>query len=145
MGFVTIGGEMRKLLLVSMLAVLGGCASLDAPQGPPPPATPVFFQPFSAALDQPALDAIASVAKAANAQPDMPVKVIGAADSVGSALANKYLSETRAQVVADQLAADGVAQDRLRVHARGTIQSVQVASGAPAQAARRVLIIIGEE
>ncbi|HTQ72641.1 MAG TPA: OmpA family protein [Acidocella sp.] len=136
---------MKKLLFVSLLAGLGGCASLQAPPGPPPPASPVFFQPFSAAFDQPALVTIASVAKAANAQPDEPVTVIGAADSVGGALANKYLSETRAQVVADQLVADGVAQDRLRIHARGTIQSAQVAPGAPAQAARRVLIIIGEE
>ncbi len=134
---------MKKLLIVSMLAGLGGCASMDAPSGPPPPATPVFFQPFSAALDQPALNTIAAVAKAANAQPDAPVTVIGAADSVGSELANKYLSETRAQVVADQLVADGVAQERLRIHARGLIQSANVAPGAPAQVARRVLIEVG--
>ena len=134
---------MKKLLILGVLAGLGGCAALEPPAGTPTPATPVFFQPFSAALDQPALNNIASAAKAANAQPDVPVTVIGSADSVGSAKANKYLSETRAQVVADQLAADGVAQDRLRIHARGIIQPTIEASGTPVQAARRVLIEIG--
>ncbi len=142
---VTVGDEMKKLLILSMLAGLGGCASMEAPSGPMPPATPVFFQPFSAALDQPALDAIAAAAKAANAQPDAPVTVVGAADSVGSELANKYLSETRAQVVADQLVADGVAQERLNIRGRGMIQPTIVASGTPVQAARRVLIEIGGE
>ncbi len=134
---------MKKLLILSALAGLAGCASMDAPQGPPPPATPVFFQPWSAALDQPALNAIATAAKAANAQPDAQVTVIGAADSVGSVPANQYLSETRAQVVADQLVADGVAQERLVIHARGTIQPSMAPSGTPIQAARRVLIEIG--
>ncbi|MBU6419995.1 MAG: OmpA family protein [Proteobacteria bacterium] len=134
---------MKKLLILGILMGLGGCASLDAPSGPPPPATPVFFQPFSAALDQAALNAIATAAQAANAQPDAPVTVIGAADSVGSVKANEYLSETRAQVVADQLAADGVAQSRLRIRARGIIQPTLEAPGTPVQAARRVLIEIG--
>ena len=134
---------MKKLLILGILTGLGGCASMEAPPGPPPPATPVFFQPFSAALDQSALETIATAAKAANATPEAPVTVIGAADSVGSVLANKYLSETRAQVVADQLAADGVAQDRLRIHARGIIQPKFDAPGTPVQAARRVLIEIG--
>jgi outer membrane protein OmpA-like peptidoglycan-associated protein len=133
---------MKKILLLSMLAGLGGCAG--EPQITSP-AIPVFFQPFSAALDQPALDTIASAAKTANAQPNVPVAVIGAADSVGSELANKYLSQTRAQVVADQLMADGVAQSRLRIHGRGIIQPTDGASGTPVQAARRVLIAIGGE
>ncbi|MGE4481647.1 OmpA family protein [Acidocella sp.] len=116
-----------------------------APPSAPPPATPVFFQPFSAALDQPALNAISTAAKAANAQPGAAVVVIGAADSVGSKLANKYLSETRAQVVADQLAADGVAQERLHIHATGMIAPSHDAPGTPVQGDRRVLIQIGGE
>jgi outer membrane protein OmpA-like peptidoglycan-associated protein len=133
---------MKKLLILGILTGLGGCAFFEAPPGPPPPATPVFFQPFSAALDQAALNAIATAARAANAQPDAPVTVIGAADSVGSVKANKYLSETRAQVVADQLVADGVAQSRLRIRARGSIQPTLETPGTPVQAARRVLIEI---
>lgn len=134
---------MKKLLILGILAGLGGCASMLAPSGPPLSTTPVFFQSFSAALDQSALDSIAGAAKAAAANPDAPVTVVGAADSVGSAKANQYLSETRAQVVADQLVSDGVAQDRLRIHARGTIQPTFAASGTPVQGARRVLIEIG--
>ncbi|SHE46143.1 OmpA family protein [Acidocella aminolytica] len=136
---------MKKLLAFSMLVGLGGCASMGAPPSPLPPATPVFFQPFSAALDQAALNAIATAAKAASAQPNAPVVVVGAADSVGSKLANKYLSETRAQVVADQLVADGVAQDRLHIHAEGMIYPKTETPGTPAQGARRVLIQIGGE
>jgi outer membrane protein OmpA-like peptidoglycan-associated protein len=134
--------SMKKMVFFSMLAGLGGCA--DAPQITSA-ATPVFFQPFSAALDEPALSTIASVAKTANAQPDASVIVVGAADSVGSELANKYLSQTRAQVVADQLVSDGVAQSRLRIHGRGIIQPTDEATGTPVQAARRVLITIGGE
>ena len=52
---------------------------------------------------------IAAAAKAALADPAAPVVVTGAADTVGSALANKYMSEARAQVVSDALVADGVA------------------------------------
>lgn len=134
---------MKKFLILSALAGLAGCANLDAPQGPPPPATPVFFQPFSAALDQPALDTIATVAKAANEKPTAPVTVIGAADSVGSVKANGYLSQTRAQVVADQLVADGVDQSRLIVRGKGIVQPSYAASGTAAQVARRVTIEIG--
>lgn len=134
---------MKKLLILSVLAGLAGCAELEGPVGPPPPATPVFFQPFSAALDQPALTTIATIAKAANEQPDAPVTVIGAADSVGDPQANLYLSKTRAQVVADQLVADGVDRARLRIHARGEIRPTSEAPGGPVQAARRVLVEIG--
>jgi outer membrane protein OmpA-like peptidoglycan-associated protein len=105
------------------------------------PATPVFFQPFSAALDESAMTTIATTAKAAEARPDATVIVTGAADSVGSSLANQYLSETRAQVVADALVADGVAPSRIHTRATG-IASAPGPVGAPAQSARRVLIQI---
>jgi outer membrane protein OmpA-like peptidoglycan-associated protein len=137
------GGEMKKILLISLLSVLSGCTSpgyMDA-TAVNAPATPIFFQPFSAALDESALTMIANTAKAANAQPDANVYVTGAADSVGSALANEYLSETRAQVVADALVADGVAPSRIRMRAVG-ITSAPVPDGTPAQSARRVLIQI---
>ncbi|WP_298216161.1 OmpA family protein [Acidocella sp.] len=130
---------MKKIIIFSMLAGLGGCAS--APQTPP--ATPVFFQPWSAALDQPALTTIATVAKAANAQPDAPVEVTGAADSVGDTQANEQLAQARAQAVANQLVADGVARERLRVDTVGEIKPKLVAPGTPVQADRRVLIRIG--
>ena len=142
---------MQKLLMISLLCgsavSLTGCAGMlqNFPgMGPPAataPATPVFFQPFSAALDQPALNNITSAAKAANAQPQARVIVVGAADTVGSAPANKYLSETRAQVVADALVADGVAQDRIHTRAIGET-ALSLPANTPAQFSRRVLIRI---
>ena len=134
---------MKKILMFSLLCALSGCDSgtmMDA-SAVNAPATPIFFQPFSAALDESAMTTIATAAKAAEAQPDATVIVTGAADSVGSLLANKYLSETRAQVVADALAADGVAPSRIHMRAAG-IASAPGPVGAPAQSARRVLIQI---
>jgi len=134
---------MRKFIAISVLCGLVGCAELPAMPfyGPPAastPATPVFFQPFSAALDQPALATIASAAQEAKAKPDARVLVTGAADSVGSSKANKYLSETRAQVVADALVADGVARGRIHLRAAGEVS----APGSYTQVARRALIQI---
>jgi len=132
--------EMRKLMMISVLYGLVGCAALPG-MGPPAassPATPVFFQPFSAALDAPALSTISSAAQEAQAEPDARVVVTGAADPVGSAKANKYLSETRAQVVADALVADGVPRGRIKLRAAGAVQS----PGGSTQAGRRALIQI---
>lgn len=134
---------MKKILLVSVLWGLAGCASVPFIHPSPitTPATPVFFQPFSAALDQPALTTIAAVAAAANQQPSARIYVTGAADSTGSSKANKYLSETRAQVVADALVSDGIAHSRIHVRAIG-VAPAPGPTGTPAQSARRVLIQI---
>jgi len=132
---------MKRILCMTVIAALAGCAA-PQPQGPLPPATPVFFEPWSASLDSHALSAIASAAQAAQATPTAPISVIGAADSTGSAQANKYISETRAQVVSDQLVADGVASNRITVHGAGTV-SAPVPAGAPAQYSRRVIIQLG--
>lgn len=132
---------MKRFLCMTVLAALAGCAT-PQPQAPLPPAVPVFFQQWSAALDSSALNAIASAAQVAQANPTQDVLVTGAADSVGSVKANVYLSETRAQVVSDQLVADGVAQDRIKIKADGVVPSM-VPNGTPAQIARRVLIQVG--
>lgn len=131
---------MKKFLTISLLCGLAGCVT--APSAPAGPATPVFFQSFSAALDESALTAIAAAAKAANQQPDARVTVTGAADSVGSVVANKYLSETRAQVVADALVSDGVSAGRIHMRAAGIVPAPGP-NGTPAQSARRVLVQIG--
>jgi len=136
----TNGGKfMRRFLIPGAILALAGCATM----APPPlaataPATPVFFQPYSVALDKPALDAIAAAAVAANQQPESRVLVLGAADSGGNTQANILLSKTRARVVADQLIADGVGPSR--IHASGLGE--QSALEASAQSARRVLIRI---
>ncbi len=149
---------MRNRFIFSLLALIGGpvagfgplagCATAPpvALQSPPPipttPDTPVFFKQWSAVLDPPALATIASTATAANKLPDAAVFVTGAADTIGSAEANRDLSKTRAQVVADQLVADGVAPARITVKAVGETAAPAQLTGVPAQFSRRVLIRI---
>jgi len=130
---------MKRLLSVTVMVALAGCAAMTPPASLPP-ATPVFFQPWSAALDDHAISTIASAAQAAQASPTARVVVTGAADSTGSAQANKYISKARAQIVADQLVADGVAQERIKVRSVGVVTAAPIPTGTPAQFSRRVLI-----
>jgi len=130
---------MKRLLCMTVLVALAGCAATTPPASSSQ-ATPVFFEPWSAALDQHALGAIASAAQAAQAMPTARVVVTGAADSTGGEQANKDISETRAHVVADQLVADGVSRERIKVRGVGVVSAGPIPAGTPAQFARRVLI-----
>jgi outer membrane protein OmpA-like peptidoglycan-associated protein len=134
---------MRKFLFISLLLAVSACAylppELGGPQVATSPNTPVFFQPFSTALDGAALTSIAAAAAAAQQRPSADVSVIGAADSFGTTQTNVALSKARAEAVAGQLAADGVAPSRIHAYGIGE-------TGRPdntAQANRRVLISIG--
>ncbi|MDD2704069.1 MAG: OmpA family protein [Acidocella sp.] len=134
---------MKKILILSVLAGLGGCASVPASETVGS-VTPVFFQPFSAALDGPAQNTIAALAKAANAAPDKSVIVTGAADGVGGAKLNEDISATRAQMVADTLVQDGVAPERIVIRSVGSTPALApVPEGTPVQSARRVLVQLG--
>jgi outer membrane protein OmpA-like peptidoglycan-associated protein len=132
---------LRKTATLSfaIFATLGACAFAQTPTS----SYPVFFQPWSAALDANASSTIAIAAKTAAANPTYPVIVTGSADTVGGAQANKDMALTRAQVVADALAADGVAESRIAVVSTGSISSPGTAPGSYAQFSRRVLIQIG--
>jgi outer membrane protein OmpA-like peptidoglycan-associated protein len=128
------------LLLGPLLLGLGACSTTvptgsDAGNGR---GYVVFFQEWSAGLDHAANNVIAAAARAAAAAPDTPVHVVGSADTLGSPQANVYLSETRAQVVADALVTDGVAANRIVQQARGSLQPV----GGLVES-RRVTITIG--
>lgn len=129
--------KVETLIAAGMLAALGACAT--PPATPLPPAVPVFFQSWSASLDDHALSAIQTAAKGAAADPTAKVIVTGAADTTGSEAANRYISKTRAQVVADQLVADGVSSERLVIHGVGMVQA-PAQNGSTAQYSRRVLI-----
>jgi outer membrane protein OmpA-like peptidoglycan-associated protein len=123
------------------LLSLAACASLSpltrAVAAGPLSNYVVFFQEWSAAIDQPASAVIEAAAKAAQADPKATVLVAGFADPKGSAQANIYLSELRAQVVADQLQHDGLPADRIKQTAAGS-----VAYEFTRQESRRVVISI---
>lgn len=128
----------RHVWLLAGLALAACTATQTAVRAAPVPNYVVFFQEWSAGLDQPALQTIATAAAAAAKNPTAPVNVTGYADPLGSKQANIYLSETRAQVVIDQLTADGVAPERTHLHAAG-ITNYSLTS----QESRRVVITIG--
>ena len=130
---------MKKAFIISVLVGLSGCAM----QGPAstPPSTPVFFKPDSAALDQAAQKTIELLAQAAAAKPNAAVTVVGTTEDKGDTGYTNALSEQRAQAVAAQLVADGVAKSRLHVYGTGAVDQAHGLN--KSQGARRVLISIG--
>jgi outer membrane protein OmpA-like peptidoglycan-associated protein len=132
---------LRKTATLSfaIFAAIGASALAQVPAS----SYPVFFQPWSAAIDANASSTIAIAAKTAVANPTYPVVVTGSADTVGGEAANKDMALTRAQVVADALAADGVSASRIAIVSTGSISSPGTAPGSFAQFSRRVLIQVG--
>jgi outer membrane protein OmpA-like peptidoglycan-associated protein len=106
---------MRRLLPFAAALL---CATVAAAADAPPRST-VFFGSWSALIDKSAHDSIAHVADIAKASPALRLTVIGFASTIGSTTANTLLSRLRAQVVVDELVADGVAADRIDVGAVG--------------------------
>lgn len=98
----------------------------------------VFFKEWSAAIDKPAAAVISAAAKAAKANTSLKVRVTGYADTTGSAQANHYLTQTRAQVVTDALTADGVPASRIEQSSEGSVPSIDTK-----QESRRVTITLG--
>lgn len=99
---------------------------------------PVYFQPWSAQLDATAQRTVSVAAAQAKENPDLPVAVAGFADPTGSSQANVDMSRTRAQVVTDQLVADGVAPKRIRRTVHGATDYTL-----NSQETRRVDIAVG--
>jgi len=123
---------MRIMPFLYAVPVLSGC-TLFAPSEPP---YMVYFQERSTELDAPARRLIALAAKRASDQATAPVNVIGYTDSAGSQTADVKLAQQRAQTVADALAANGVAANRVVAEGRGQT------GDDPGIASRRVEIII---
>jgi len=122
-----------RLVILLLLSLLGGTAYAQQS-----PTYVVYFQEWSAAFDNPALSVIAEAAGWAKTHPDMIVQVVGSADPTGSRAANILLSELRAQVVVDQLAADGVNSQRIAQTGQGSVQFALTA-----QESRRVTVTFG--
>ncbi|MGH7085780.1 MAG: OmpA family protein [Acetobacteraceae bacterium] len=129
---------MRHFFMFVAVLGLAGLAFMTEPAPAAEQRFVVFFQEWSAGLDKPALQTIAAAARAAAEDPGAKISVTGYADLLGSVQANLYLTETRAQVVTDQLTADGVAAPRITQHAAG-----QVPYQLTSQESRRTIITVG--
>ena len=121
------------LVLLLLVAATGSVDAADPPQN-----FVVFFQEWSAAIDDPALMVIAQAAQWVKAHPGDVARINGFASPTGSKQANILLSDLRAQVVVDQLISDGVDAGRLRQRGHGSVQFAL-----SAQESRRVEIAIG--
>ncbi|MGA8196660.1 MAG: OmpA family protein [Acetobacteraceae bacterium] len=82
----------------------------------------VFFQEWSAALDDSAQTVIGQAAEWVKSHPGNVAHVNGFADPTGSKKANALLSDLRAQMVVDQLQTDGVDSNRIRQRGHGSVQ-----------------------
>ncbi len=132
---------MRRLTafcLVAIMSVALHGAGARAADAVPTQKVVVYFQEWSAAMDDSALASIAKAASYAKAHPGLPIHVAGFADPTGSKQANILMSELRAQVVVDQLVTDGVAP-----HSIGQIGHGSVQFALTSQESRRVEISVG--
>ncbi len=127
---------MRRLgiLLLLFCVAMGSARAADAPSQK----FVVFFQEWSAALDDAAQSVIGQAAEWVKSQPGNVAHVNGFADPTGSKRANALLSDLRAQMVVDQLQTDGVAANRIRQRGHGSVQFALTS-----QESRRVEISIG--
>src|ERR1700724_941370 len=97
----------------------------------------VYFDEFSANLTPEAHAVLADAARKARETNSRSVRSEARACAPGSPVANQRLAETRSQVVADELKADGVSPAMLRQVPIG-----QTGSGDPTVAERRVDVVL---
>jgi outer membrane protein OmpA-like peptidoglycan-associated protein len=121
--------------LLASLALITGLLVNSAGARAQQPAYLVFFQLWSAAIDDQAQDVIKNAAEFAKSHSAKSVKVVGYADPTGSKQANVLLSQLRAQVVVDALTAAGVAPDVISQNGSGAVEFA-----GSSQEARRVEI-----
>lgn len=106
------------LLLLLFCASIGTARAADLPSQK----FVVFFQEWSAAIDDPAQAVISKAAEWVKAHPGNIAHVHGFASTVGSKQANVLLSDLRAQVVTDQLMTDGIPAQRIHQRGRGPVE-----------------------
>ncbi len=110
---------MRGFLVLLMALGLGlSTASLAAPAGQHHKLV-VYFPSWSAEIDDSTVKSLDEAAKWATDHPRDVVTVAGYASTIGSKRANRLLADLRTQIVADQLAAKGVPQTRIRMLPKG--------------------------
>ena len=113
---------------------LSGCAGSSNGQS-----FSVYFQPYSANLDQQALTSIQAATDFANANPTLPVALAGYAAPPDPNQDVEGLSANRAAAVKQTLINDGVRADRVTTVANGITDPKSL----PTVAVRRVDITIG--
>jgi outer membrane protein OmpA-like peptidoglycan-associated protein len=126
---------MKILLSTFLLALLVACVPASAPGESG--RYLVYFDEFSADLSPQALQIVADAAQRARTINASAIRVEARASATGGVAANQYLAQARSQVVADQLARDGVPPAVLRQVPIG-----QTGSGDPTVAERRVDIVL---
>ena len=111
---------MRRLgiLFLLLFVTAGSVRAADSPSQ----RFVVFFQDWSAALDDSAQAVISNAAEWVKSHPGNIAHVNGFADPTGSRKANALLSDLRAQMVVDQLLSDGVSERRIRQRGHGSVQ-----------------------
>ena len=107
----------------------------------------VLFETGSARLRPAALERLRPLASYLGANPDVPVRIDGHTDSVGSDSANQLLSERRAGAVREALSAMGVDQGEFVVAGHGeTMPSASNADATGRQLNRRVEVtLVGQQ
>ncbi len=132
------------LLVLTVLACPIGVRAQTGPAAASPAETSagvprylVYFTEFSAYLSPRAKKIIADAARRAKETDAKTITVQARASATGTVQTNKYLAMTRASIVADQLAADGVAPAMVEQEPIG-----QTGSSDPSVFNRRVDIII---
>jgi peptidoglycan-associated lipoprotein len=128
-----MSGIRSKLPVAFVFALLAACAPMGADYG----RFLVYFDEFSANLTPEAHAVLADAARKARETNSRSVRIEARASATGSPVANQRLAETRSQVVADELRADGVSPAMLR-----QIPIGQTGSGDPTVAERRVDIVL---
>jgi outer membrane protein OmpA-like peptidoglycan-associated protein len=123
----------RHVLLLLLLCATGSVRAADLPAQK----FVVFFQEWSAAIDDPALSVVSQAAEWVKSHPGNIAHVHGFASTVGGRQANVLLADLRAQMVTDQLQADGVNPKRIVQRGHGPVEFALTA-----QEARRVEISI---
>jgi membrane fusion protein (multidrug efflux system) len=111
---------MRRIAAALCLTILCAQSALAAPERPR--VFVVFFQEWSAAIDETAQSVIKQAAELARANPRSPVKVTGFADPTGSKAANVLLSDLRAQRVVDFLLDGQVPANMLQRRGKGPVR-----------------------
>jgi outer membrane protein OmpA-like peptidoglycan-associated protein len=123
----------RHLCCAALLVLLAGCVAPSTDNG----RFLVFFDEFSANLTPDAHKVVADAVRRVRETGTRSVRIEARASATGSPTANQRLAETRSQVVADELATDGISPTMLHQVPIG-----QTGSGDPSVAERRVDIVL---